>query len=220
MRDWRSVVTDYPPEPWRLRGQLHLTVWRADAAVLPPLPAGLRPVRWGATVLVGTAWVDYGPGGVLSYRELLAAVLVRRSRRPLVSITDIWVDSEPSLRGGRELWGIPKDLATFDVEQAGPSQRWAAATPDGAPIARGTVTGRGTLPGRWPVGYTVAQQLAGRLALTPVRSRSAVQPARTSWEFDAGGALQWLRTARPLLSVSLRDVDLRFGNLTPAGSGR
>jgi hypothetical protein len=204
-------VTAYPPEPWRLRGQLHLTVWRADVATLPPLPAGLRPVRWGATALVGTAWVDYEPCGMLSYRELLAAVLVHRGRRPLVSITDVWVDSEPSLRGGRELWGIPKDLATFEVEQAGPTQRWAAATPDDAPIAQGRVTGRGRLPGRWPAGYTVAQQLGGRLALTPVRSRGAVQPARASWAFAPGGPLRWLRTARPLLSVSLRDVDLRFG---------
>jgi hypothetical protein len=212
-------MSAYPPEPWRLRGQLHLTVWRADAAALPPLPGGLRPVRWGATALVGTAWVDYEPGGVLSYRELLAAVLVHRDRRPLVSITDIWVDSEPSLRGGRELWGIPKDRATFDVEQAGPTgamQRWAAATPDGAPIAHCRVTGRGTLPGRWPAGYTVAQQLAGRLALTPVRSRSAVQPARASWAFAPDGPLRWLRTARPLLSVSLRDFRLRFGPSLPA----
>lgn len=206
----------YPPEPWRLRGQLHLTVWRVDADALPALPVGLRPVRLIATALVGTAWVHYEPGGVLSYRELLAAVLVHRGGRPMVSITDIWVDSEASLRGGRELWGIPKHLATFDVERAGPSQRWSAETPDGAPVAHGTVTARATLPGCWPAGYTVAQQLAGGLAVTPVRSRSAIQPARSTWEFAPGGPLRWLRTARPLLSVSLRDFDLRFGPRSPS----
>ncbi len=201
----------YPPEPWRLQGRLHLMVWRVDVAALPSLPSELRPVRLGATALVGTAWVHYEPGGVLSYRELLAAVLAHRARRPLVSITDIWVDSEPSLRGGRELWGIPKDFATFEVEHAGPSQHWDATTSDGAPIARGMVTARTALPGRWPAGYTVAQQLAGRLALTPVRSRSALQLSRSTWEFAPGGPLGWLRGARPLLSVSLRDFDLRFG---------
>ncbi len=108
--------------------------------------------RVDAAALVATAWVHYEPGGVLSYRELLTAVLVRRGGRSLVSITDIWVDSEASLRGGRELWGIPKDLATFDVERAGPTQRWAATTRDGAPIARGTVTARTVLPGRGPPG--------------------------------------------------------------------
>lgn len=80
-------MSDYPPEPWRLRGQLHLTVWRVGAAALPPLPAGPAPVRVGAIALVGTAWVDYEPGGVLSYRELLAAVLVRRAARPLLSVS-------------------------------------------------------------------------------------------------------------------------------------
>ena len=29
------VVTGYPPEPWELRGQLHLTVWRVPSAQLP-----------------------------------------------------------------------------------------------------------------------------------------------------------------------------------------
>lgn len=204
-------MTAYPPEPWRLRGRLHLTVWRVDATALPALPAGLAPVRIATTALVGTAWVHYEPGGVLSYRELLAAVLTHRGGRPLVSITDIWVDSEPSLRGGRELWGIPKGLATFDVEYLAASQRWTAVTAGGAPIAYGTVAARRPVPGRWPAACTVAQQLAGQLALTPVRSRSAVQPARASWQFTAGGPLHWLRDARPLVSVSLRDFDLRFG---------
>jgi hypothetical protein len=206
-------VNAYPPEPWRLQGQLHLTVWRVDVAALPPLPSELRPIRLGASALAGTAWVDYEPGGLLSYRELLAAVPAHRAGRPVVSITDIWVDSEPSLRGGREMWGIPKDLATFDVERAGPTQRWSAATPDGAPVAHGTVTARTALPGHWPAGYSVAQQLAGQLALTPVRSRSALQLARSTWEFAPGGSLRWLRAARPLLAVSLRDFDLRFGTV-------
>ncbi|MPZ64162.1 MAG: acetoacetate decarboxylase [Pseudonocardiaceae bacterium] len=205
----------YPPEPWLLRGQLHVTVWRVDAAALPALPARLRPIRLGATALVATAWVHYEPGGVLAYRELLAAVLAQHGRWPLVSITDIWVDSEASLRGGRELWGIPKDLADFDVEHAGPSQHWTATTSDGAAIARGTVTARTALPGRWPAGYTVAQQLAGQLVLTPMRSRSALQPTRSTWEFTSGGPLGWIRGAHPLRSGSLRDFELRVGPRRP-----
>lgn len=203
----------YPPEPWQLRGQLHLTIWRVAASALPALPSGLRPIRLGSTTLVGTAWVDYEPGGMLTYRELLATVLVRHGARPMVSITDIWVDSEASLRGGRQLWGIPKEFATFDVERRRASQHWAAETPDSAPVARGTVTARTTFPGRWSVGCTVAQQLAGSLALTPVRSRSVLGPCRASWELPAGGPLDWLCGARPLLSVSLRDLTLRFGSV-------
>ncbi|MGH4022257.1 MAG: acetoacetate decarboxylase family protein [Pseudonocardiaceae bacterium] len=200
-------MTGYPPEPWDLRGQLHLTVWRVGLAALPALPDGLRPVRLGRTALVGTAWVIYEPGGVLSYRELLVAVLVRHRGRPMVSITDIWVDSEASLRGGRELWGIPKELASFAVDRG----TCTARDERGAPVARGSVRPAGAVPGRWPIGYMVAQQLAGQLALTPVRSVAGLRLVRTTWSFAPDGPLAWLRGARPLLSVSLRDFVLRFG---------
>ena len=202
----------YPSEPWYLRGQMHLTVWRMPLADLPALPPGLAPVRLGGCALVGTAWVVYEPGGVLSYRELLVAVPVWHGRLLRASITDIWVDSAPSLRGGRELWGIPKELATFDF--TGP--RFAASTPDGAPIARGTVAPRAGLPGRWPARYTVAQNIgvqkpAGELAVTPVRSRAALRLTSAYWEFAPDGPLAWLAGGRPLLSASLRDFRLRFG---------
>ena len=217
----------YPPEPWDLRGQLHLTVWRMPHADLPAMPTGLAPVRLGGCALVGTAWVVYEPGGVLSYRELLVAVPVWHGRLLRTSITDIWVDSASSLLGGRELWGIPKELATFDF--AGP--RFAASTPDGASIARGTVAPRAGLPGRWPARYTVVQNIgtqnagaqnigaqnadarepAGELAVTPVRSRAALRLTSADWEFAPDGPLGWLTGGRPLLSASLRDFRLRFG---------
>lgn len=202
----------YPPEPWDLRGQMHLTVWRTPLADLPALPPGLVPVRWGGCALVTTAWVVYEPGGVLSYRELLVAVPVWHGRRLRVSITGIWVDSEPSLHGGRELWGIPKELAAFDF----PGEHFAASTPNGAPIARGTVTPRAGLPGRWSTRYTVVQNAgvqepAGELAVTPVRSRAALRLASADWDFAPDGPLAWLTGGRPLLSASLCDFRLRFG---------
>ncbi len=198
----------YPPEPWDLRGRLHLTVWHVPVTALPALPPGVRPVRLGAAALVGTAWVDYRPGGVLSYQELLAAVLVRgRGAHPEVSITNIWVDSDASRRGGRALWGIPKQLAIFDFD--GP--RFAATQPGGAPIAHGTVRPGVAVPGRWPARYTVVQASEGALARTPVRSTAGLRHARARWEFAADGPLGWLAAARPLVSVSLADFRLRFG---------
>ena len=227
----------HPPEPWDLRGQLYLTMWRLPLADLPALPPGLAPVRLGSHALVSTAWVVYEPGGVLAYRELLVAVPVWHDTRLRTSITDIWVDSAPSLHGGRKLWGIPKELARFDV--AGP--RFAASTPDGAVIARGTVIPRTGLPGRWPARYTIVQDgsiqdggsqvggvqsvgvhdvgaqdggvqdPAGELVVTPVRSSAALRLTHTEWEFAPDGPLAWLAGGRPLLSASLRDFRLRFG---------
>ncbi|WP_308431733.1 acetoacetate decarboxylase family protein [Amycolatopsis acidiphila] len=65
----------------------------------------MRPVTVLGRAVVATAFVDYLPGGLLPYHELLAAVVVRRGRRLGLTITDIWVDSPASRAGGRELWG-------------------------------------------------------------------------------------------------------------------
>jgi hypothetical protein len=164
-------------------------------------------VRAGGTALVGTAWAIYEPGGVLSYRELLVAVLAHRDGRPLVTITDIWVDSAPSLHGGRELWGIPKQWASFHVDGA----TCAAVNADGELIASAAVRPIGALPGSWRVDYTVAQRRVGELMLIPVRCSSRVRLIRIRWEFAPGGPLGWLADARPAFSISLRDFALRFG---------
>ena len=204
----------YPPEPWHLRGQLHLTAWRLPVDDLLALPPGVLPVQLGRSGLVGTAWAIYEPGGVLSYRELLAAVLVRAGARPQVSITHVWVDSEASLRGGRELWGIPKKLASFRIDGG----VYTAYTQAGELIARGTVRGGTVLPGRWPAACTVAQQLAGKLARTPARSTSRLRLIASRWEFATEGPLAWLTAARSLGSVSLLDFALRFGSRRGVGT--
>lgn len=199
--------TGFPPEPWELRGQMHLTAWRVPSARLPRLATGLKPVRVGGTALAVTAWVIYEPGGVLSYRELLVAVLAHRRGRPLLTITDIWVDNAASLHGGRELWGIPKQWASFHLNGA----NCAAVNADGELIASATVRPIGALPGRWRPGYTVAQQRADELMLIPVRCTSGVRLIRISWKFAPGGPLGWLADARLACSTSLRDFELRFG---------
>lgn len=96
LRNDASAVTGYPPEPWELRGQMHLTAWRVPLSRLPRLSVGLRPVRAGGAALVATAWVIYEPGGVLSYRELLVAVC-RAPGRPTA------VDDHRHLGGQRPL---------------------------------------------------------------------------------------------------------------------
>ncbi|MEO9134446.1 MAG: acetoacetate decarboxylase family protein [Jatrophihabitantaceae bacterium] len=128
-------MSDYPPEPWDLRGQLHSSVYLVPFDQIPTdLPPGWRPIQIGGRAIVGTAWVTYGPGGVLEYNELMATVLVRRGRHLRPTITHIWVDSAASREGGRALWGIPKELAEFTVDGV----RFAAVDGDG-PIAKGTV---------------------------------------------------------------------------------
>lgn len=191
---------------------MHLTAWRVPSARLPRLGAGLKPLRVGGSALVVTAWAIYEPGGVLSYRELLVAVLAHRRGRPLVTITDIWVDSVASLHGGRELWAIPKQWATFPIDDT----TCTAVDTDGQRIASAVARSIGALPGRWPVSYHVAQQRTDELILIPVRCTSGVRFIRLDWNFPPSAPLGWLADARPAFSLSLRDFTLLFGPVRPA----
>ncbi len=203
----------YPPEPWHLCGQLYLSLWLVPVAGCPALPGALagtvRPVTVAGRAIVGTAWVRYERGSVLEYRELLAAVLVRDRLRPRVTITGIWVDSVASRDGGRALWGIPKDLATIQIDATAGG---VAAAADGAePIARAGIDLSLQLPGRWPVRFSVVQDLAGAATTSPVRARSTIQYGRTRWDPAAGGALGYLAGRRPVLTLALRDFEMVFG---------
>src|SRR5688500_11963713 len=97
----------FPSPPWRMTGQLWLTLVRTAR----PGPGG-RPAG-----TYGVALVDYQEGSPLTYGELLVARPVKVEDGPNagkhVTVTDIWVDSAPSREGGRSLWAVPKELATF-----------------------------------------------------------------------------------------------------------
>jgi hypothetical protein len=216
----------YPPQPWDLRGQLWLSVFAVPRAELPALPgplaAAVRPMPFGRHALVGAAWVRYEPGGVLHYRELLAAVLVHERRRPRVSITDIWVDSVESRDGGRALWGIPKDLADLEVRTTPGGDLVASASTGPEPGHRPAPIGSASfrpgmrLPGRWPTPLSVAQALAGAVVRTPVRGSAGLRVGDATWRVEAGGPLGYLAGRRPLLTVVLTDFRLRFGSTSPA----
>jgi hypothetical protein len=196
----------YPPQPWSLRGRMHVSVWVVPVADVPALPPALdgavRVLRLFGRAFVGTAWVDYQPGGDLSYHELLAAVLTRAGWRPRVTITHIWVDSVASRDGGRALWGIPKDLAVFEDG--------AAATAAG-PIASVRLPRGNGVPPRLPVGFRVVQDLAGRPETTAVRSTARYGPARVAWTVAPEGPLRFLAGRRPLLSFVAAGFRMRFG---------
>ncbi len=207
----------YPPEPWHLRGQMYLSIFlipRRDLPELPPvLAAAVRPVTAGGRVAVGAAWVSYEPGGVLHYKELLSAVLVHERGRPRVSITDIWVDSVASREGGRNLWGIPKELAAFTLDAENEPLVDATITaPEAAePFASALVRLRRRLPGRFPLGFTGAQALGGQVRRTPVRGRSGLRAADVAWRPEPGGPLGHLAGHRPVLSLAITDFWLVFG---------
>jgi hypothetical protein len=124
------------------------------------------------------------------------------------SPTDIWVDSAVSLAGGRELWGIPKEMADLDLAHE-PTFRGTAKV--GSTVVASADARRGVRSVRlpFPVVGTALQALDGALARTPLRAGGHIHLARSRWELD--GPLAWLRPYRPFLTVAATDFTLRFG---------
>lgn len=107
----------YPSAPWHLKGQGILTVNSLDIdRVRPLIPAQLNiiPVLPGQT-LGGVYVAQYSSGSTLEYNELIVVSgIVRYSNRVGFWISHIYVDNPDSVAGGREIWGLPKQLAQFN----------------------------------------------------------------------------------------------------------
>lgn len=113
-----AAARPYPEPPWDTYGTAVFcpTLLRAEHLVLP---AGVQPVlRWGWAVGM-LAYVDYRAPSPLEYQELvwmpcLTQVTLRSGKRARgYHVAVMLVDSEASLAGGRELWKLPKTLASF-----------------------------------------------------------------------------------------------------------
>ena len=109
----------YPPAPWSLKGYCVQTLHLVDTARARQfVPPDLRIVSVlpGKTLGV-VCFASYGPGSVLEYDELIVApALTRHAGKSGFWISHIYVDHEASMAGGREIWGLPKEMARFTWE--------------------------------------------------------------------------------------------------------
>src|SRR5262245_61022490 len=102
------------PPPWRLTGSGYILLYRwfprdfvAVQGQVPPALAGSFKGGASAVMVVNYENSEVGP-----YRELLFIPgLFERG----FSITRTYVSSQASVDSGRANWGIPKQLAEFDV---------------------------------------------------------------------------------------------------------
>lgn len=136
-----ATIADYPPAPWQMRGGAWIGLFQSDRPLA--LPPDLAPLLGECSVVVAVIrYLD----GTLRYDECIVGCLVRCGVLPGMYIQHIWVDSRPSLRGGRAIWGLPKQLARF----AWHGSEVAIADADG-PIVRLSVDTRVALLPRLPL---------------------------------------------------------------------
>jgi hypothetical protein len=201
---------NYPGPPWDLKGTACLSIWRVPAEDVPVRGPRMRPLALFGQCLVGTVWACYEPGGTLAYKELTAATAGLLGLRPVITIHEIWVDNTAAALGGRELWAIPKQLASFDVRSNAVFE--ASAAHDGRTIGAVRFNSRFVVPGRWSIRLAIAQPCPDRPKVTRAHVRGRIALGRAVWTFAPNGPLALLAGRRPLASLRLSDMALRVGD--------
>ena len=110
----------YPQAPWTLQGHALQTVQPVDIDQVRPLvPSELEIISvWPGKTLGGVYLSSYQSGSVLEYNELIVvAALLSYKGKFGAWVSHIYVDSPDSVAGGREIWGLPKELAEFVWER-------------------------------------------------------------------------------------------------------
>lgn len=106
----------YPQAPWTLQGYAIQTLQPLDIDLVRPLiPSELEIISvWPGKTLGGVYLSHYGSGSVLEYSELIIiAAFVTHKGKFGGWVSHIYVDNPDSVAGGREIWGLPKELAEF-----------------------------------------------------------------------------------------------------------
>ena len=201
-------MTSYPAQPWHLTAHSYVGIYLVPARLLTPPPPGTKRITVFGRAIVSTAFFVYEEPSPLTYNEIMATALVRKGWRSYVNILKIWVDSEASRDGGRELWAIPKDLADFVVT---PHSSYVGAE-GGTGIGALSITRVRSLPVGVPIGFRIAQERDNAVLLTKVRGRGRIGLAKARWTFEPDGPLGYLSGRRSLLTLALRPLRIVFGS--------
>ena len=106
----------YPQAPWILQGYAFQTLQLLDTErVRRFIPAELDIISVFPGKTVGGVYLSrYGAGSVLEYSELIVISGIHSYQGKFGGwVTHIYVDNPDSVAGGREIWGLPKELAEF-----------------------------------------------------------------------------------------------------------
>ncbi|MCU0569402.1 MAG: acetoacetate decarboxylase family protein [Oculatellaceae cyanobacterium Prado106] len=107
----------YPNPPWNLHGNGFQTLHLLDVdRVRPAIPAALNILTpLPGKTLGGIYLATYGAGSTLQYHELIVVSgVIYHAGKLGAWISHIYVDLPDSVMGGREIWGLPKELAAFE----------------------------------------------------------------------------------------------------------
>lgn len=106
----------YPPAPWTLKGYAVQTLQLVSIEQASKfVPSELEIVSLLPGKTLGSIYISsYESGSLLKYNELIVAPSFVRYQEKIGGwISHIYVDNPDSVAGGREIWGLPKEMADF-----------------------------------------------------------------------------------------------------------
>ena len=109
----------YPQSPWTLKGYAFQTLHLLDIdRVRPLIPPELNIISVFPGKTLGGVYLSYyGQGSVLEYSELIVIAAFLNYKGNFGGwVSHIYVDNSDSVAGGREIWGLPKEMAEFTWE--------------------------------------------------------------------------------------------------------
>lgn len=207
------------PAPWTLQGRGYICMLRMpqvmlnDASFAPESLRGRRrPSPYAYMMLV-----DYADSPVGPYHELL--FIPGRydfgQGRQHFSISRIFVSSLDSVVNGRRNWGIPKELAQFDVRYGDQGVDRVAVLRDGKPFAEFEFSAF-----KLPLPFTTAllpkalttlgQHHDGNTYIYRPTANGWVYPARLRRARVDADVFPDIGQARPLLSVAVPKFSMTF----------
>ena len=117
----QNLLNPYPLEympPWHLQGDAFiLNYWLTPSFIQQSTHFRQTPSPIGRLIQVLLVRYQHSPVG--PYDELLILDHPLISKWRLSSIPKIFVSTEISVQHGQQLWGIPKELATFEWQEQG-----------------------------------------------------------------------------------------------------
>jgi hypothetical protein len=179
-----SSTQNYPPAPWNLQGYGFLAIQLLDidnVSAFVPIALDIIPILPGKT-LGGLYVATYPAESTLLYNELIiVSAIVRYKTQIGAWISHIYVDHPGSVAGGREIWGLPKEMAQFDWQ----GDRSAVQVYQHGKQLCG-LKNRWLLPG-WtqPIAGSVFSELDGKLEVFTAQSKLKWQLASLEVEVSS-----------------------------------
>ncbi|HCF26945.1 MAG TPA: acetoacetate decarboxylase [Cyanobacteria bacterium UBA11049] len=197
----------YPQSPWTLQGYAFQTLHLLDIdrvrSLIPP-ELNIISVFPGKT-LGGVYLSYYGQGSVLEYSELIVIAAVLNYKGKFGGwVSHIYVDNSDSVAGGREIWGLPKEMADFTWEH---DNRVTVRQGNRTLCSLGY--NRQSFGWRQWIGASSFSSMESNLLLFPAEAEFSLGLVGSKLEIPSESPFASLNIGQPLLTVHADNMSLK-----------